>query len=80
MDNRIKRVMYVKEKNKYIETITQTDAAQVYEYLAHDLIAKKINACRYIKSIKRRNNYDGTQQITIIYDNNTKAEYTVKQH
>lgn len=79
MDNIIKRVMYIKEKNKYIETFTQTDTAQVYEDLALDLIAKKINACSYIRSIKRRTNYDGTQQITVIYDNNAKAEYTVKQ-
>ena len=50
-----------------------SDKAMVLENLACDLIAKKINECRYISTIKRRNCYDGTQEITVVY---TDADYT----
>ena len=50
---------------------------EIYTRLCNELIAKKVNSCRYIKSIKRRNNYDGTQEITITYDNEVRYIYTI---
>lgn len=73
----ISRVVEVKEGKKYVESMRQTDPATVYEYLSKELIAKKINQCTYIRSIKRQNNYDGTQNITVTYDNNVRAIYTI---
>lgn len=52
-------------------------AEEIYKRLSNDLIAKKICQCRYIKSIKRRNNYDGTCEITVTYNNNVRNIYTV---
>lgn len=46
-----------------------TDERQVYQSLANDLIGKKLNNCLYIQSITRVNNYDGTQTITVKYNN-----------
>ena len=52
----------------------------IYMRLCNALIAKKLNECRYIKSIKRRNNYDGTQEITVTYDNAVRNIYTIPTH
>ena len=80
MTREIKRVTESKKNGKYEVTYTLTDVTEVYKSLAQALIAKKINNCSYIKSIKRVNNYDGTQNITITYDNNVRNIYTVEQH
>lgn len=50
----------------------------VYKSLASELIAKKINCCSYIKSIKRRQLYNGFIEITVNYDNGGRRIYTVK--
>lgn len=76
----IQKIVETKSGSKWEVTYTCTDEKEVYDSLAHDLIAKKINACTYIRSIKRNNNYDGTQNITISYDNNVRAVYTVSEH
>lgn len=74
----IKREFQIRSGNKWHTTHETTDPAEVYEFLAHDLIAKKINACTYIRSIKRTNNYDGTLTITVTYDSATRNIYTIK--
>lgn len=73
----IKRVVEIKCSKGWGATHTDTDPASVYEHLSRDLIAKKINACTYIRSIKRSNNYDGTQTIVVTYDTATRSVYTV---
>lgn len=57
---------------------TDTDATSVYEWLSNELIAKKLNGCTWIKSIKRVNLYDGNQKITVTYDHGGRSVYTVK--
>lgn len=74
----IKRVIEVKEGRNWNLHRVVTDEKEIYESLAHDLIAKKISACTWIKSIKRTQNYDGTITITVLYDNNCRSLYTVK--
>lgn len=73
-----KMTVYIKEGRTYKESHTTTDAAIVYQRLTGDLIAKKINACTYIKSIKRVNLYNGYQKLTVYLDNGVKIEYIVK--
>lgn len=74
----IKRIFEVKEGRVWRETFVATDPTEVYRYLAEELIAKKINACSYIRSIKRTNLYNGYQKIVISYDNGGRAVYTIK--
>lgn len=74
----IKRCAEIKEGRNWRETHANTDPAEVYKYLAEDLIAKKINACSYIRSIKRTNLYNGFQKIVVSYDNGVRATYTIK--
>lgn len=74
----IKRVFEVKEGRTWKEEFACTDTAEVYKWLAEELIAKKINACTYIRSIKRDNLYNGFQRITVAYDNGGRSVYTVK--
>lgn len=79
MDNSvIKRIAQKKDKKTWVNTYIDTCPETVYKALSHDLIAKKLNACAYIKSIKRIQNYDGTNTIIVLYDNNTRSVYTIK--
>ena len=73
-----KLTVYVKENNKYIETYATTDAETIYRRLTEELISKKINCCKYIRSIKRENLYNGFQKITVQETNGIKAEYIIK--
>ena len=73
-----KRVFEVKEGRVWRESFVTTDPVEVYKFLAEELIAKKINACSYIRSIKRQNLYNGYQRIFISYDNGGRAIYTIK--
>ena len=57
----------------------RTDRTEIYESLSRDLIAKKLCGCTYIRSITRCNLYDGFVKITVTYDNNSRAIYTVKE-
>lgn len=62
-----RRTYEVKEGRNWIECFSTEDPAEVYKFLAEELIAKKINACTYIRSIKRQNLYNGHQRITVTY-------------
>lgn len=73
----IKKIIEIKEGKKWIISSTVTDPEDVYTSLSHDLIAKKINSCLYIKTIRRVPNYNGSQNIIVTYDNNVRATYTV---
>lgn len=74
----IKLTVYTKEGSKWVESRTTTDAVEVYESLARELINKKINKCTYITSIQRVNLYNGTQRVTVRYCNGVKSEYVIK--
>ena len=54
------------------------DELEVYQRLTNALIAKKLNQCSYIKSIRRTPLYNGTQKIVILYDNGVRDTYIVK--
>lgn len=74
----IKKVVEIKN-GKIWEILTViTDELSIYESLSTDLINKKLNNCGYIKTIKRAPNYDGTQTITVTYNNDCRSIYTVK--
>ena len=68
---------YRKSGKNYVLDYTNTDAGAVIERLAADLAAKYIGKAPYIKSVKRRNNYDGTQLYTVSYDTGYRIEYVV---
>ena len=74
----IKKVVEVKNGKKWEVSTVITDELFIYESLSTDLINKKLNNCSYIKTIKRVPNYDGTQSITVVYNNDCRAIYTVK--
>lgn len=62
-----------KEGREFVATDNSSDAALVYDYLAHDLIAKKINNCQYIKSIKREPLFNGFDRIIVTYGDDGKV-------
>ena len=74
----IQKIVEVKKGNAWTETFRTSEPAYVYESLANDLIAKKINACAYIRSIKRENLYTGFQRVTVNYNNGVRTIYTVR--
>ena len=73
-----KLTVYIKEGKNYIETYSTTDAETIYKRLAAELIAKKINCCNWIRSIKRVNLYNGYQKIIVLETNNCKSEFIIK--
>ena len=75
-----KRIMQEKQGKQWIDTFTSDNAIDVYKWLCSDLIAKKLNQCTYIKSIKRTPLYDGTQQIIINYSSTRRAVFIIDQH
>lgn len=74
-----KMTVYIKDGKKYIETYSSTDPETIYRRLTNSLIAKKINCCKWVKSIKRENLYNGYQKITVFEDNGVKEEYIIKE-
>lgn len=58
--------------------------AEVYRSLAEDLVYKYLNRASFIKSIKRKQNYNGTVTIIVTYDHtgiatdDVRAIYTVR--
>ena len=69
-----------KQGHKFVVTWESDDATQVYDDLSHELIAKKINNCTWIRSIKRTPLYNGFDRITVTQDNGNRRIYTVKSH
>ena len=63
-------------KWKTINTIF--DPVEIHKQLAHDIIAKKLHKCTYIRTIKDICNYDGTRNVIITYDNNVRRVYTIE--
>lgn len=60
-------ITYYAQSNGVPLHYVETNKERVLEMLTSDLIAKKVNQCKYISRIKRVNNYDGTQTITVYY-------------
>ena len=73
----MKKTIEVKNGKKWEVTNIIDDELSIYQSLANDLIAKKINQCSYVKSIKRVPLYNGTQKIIVTYDNDCRAIYVV---
>ncbi len=69
-----------KQGREYVTTWETEDAAQVYEDFAHELIAKKIHACTWIKSIKRMPLYTGFDRFIVTYDHGGRRVYTIASH
>lgn len=80
MKNLVKLATYAKNGKTWELLTTTTDPQIVYSRLAQDLINKKLCACTYIKSITRRQNYNGTVTITVMFINSFKAEYIVESY
>lgn len=74
------RIIELKEGSKWIESRKETDALEIYRSLAFDLINKKIHNASFIRSIKRVPQYDGTQKITVTYDNQVRSIYQIADH
>ena len=71
--------IYRKENNMYILDSYQTsDPLEIYTRLTNTLIAKKINCCKWVRSIKRENLYNGYQKITVLQNNGIKEIYIIK--
>ena len=80
MGKSVSRTIETYDNGKWNFNTIIRDPATVYKMLTNELIAKKINKCTYIKSIRRRQNYDGTATITVLYTNNVRALYVIKDH
>lgn len=76
----MKKTVEIKNGKAWVVEFVDTDELLVYKSLTDDLIAKKINQCSYIKSIKRTQLYNGTQKITVVYNNDCRAIYEITDY
>ena len=68
------RIAQKKNGKTWVNTYVDTCPETVYKSLSIDMIAKKINQARYIKSIKRVQHYTHVE-IIVTYDNNVRSLY-----
>lgn len=73
-------IFETKQNGKYVETFRCEDEKEVYDSLSHEFIAKKLEGCQYIRSIKRKQLYTGYIQIIVSYINGDRRTYTVCDH
>ena len=73
-----KMTIQIKEGRSWTTTNIISDPVEVYRSLSHDMIAKKLHACSYIKRIEDRSNYDGTRTIKVTYDNSVRRVYVIE--
>lgn len=69
-----------KTGRNYEQTWSSDDKERVYEDLTHELVAKKLCGCSYIRSITRKQMYDGFIKIIVAYDNGDRRVYTINDH
>lgn len=76
-------------ENKEIECVTvyvdgevvrtSTEKETIFRDLTSDLIAKKMNKCTYITSIRREQLYSGFINIIVYYNNGVKRVYHITE-
>lgn len=67
------RTIEVKNGKKWDVSFIETE--NVHSNLSTDLIAKKIDGCTWIKSIRNTYHGNGTRTILVDYGNGTRARY-----
>lgn len=73
------RTVEKKDGKKWVkEDYVEMSGMEVYRALAEDFIYKHVYKSNHIKSIKRKNNYNGTQTIVVTYGCDVRAIYTVR--
>lgn len=72
----MEKITVYKNKSVIYQSI---DTAIIFRRLAGDLIHKKINNGKYIRSIKRVNLYNGYIKITVYQPGDVKTEYIIKE-
>lgn len=82
----IQRVYEKKTSSGYVpgDCPVWTDPVQVEHSLLEDMIAKHHWKAPYVRSITRHNNYDGTCDYTVVYQDDGKiygrSIYTIQEH
>ena len=59
---------------KYEQTYYTDDENTVFRRLSEEMICKKINACKWIYSIKRVQRYSGYTEIVVLYNHNKPGD------
>ena len=73
------RTVEKKDGKKWVkEDYVEMSGMEVYRALAEDFIYKHVYKSNHIKSIKRKNNYNGTQTIVVTYRCDVRATYIVR--
>lgn len=71
--------VYEKIGRKWVFKSESTDKGRVLEQLTSVLRARYFNGASWVKRLTQRNNYDGTYDITAIYDNGYKSIFTISR-
>lgn len=76
---KISRIAQTLVNNNWINSFEEYNETEIYKSLSRDLIAKKLNKCKYITKITRQQHYNRFITITVTYDNNNRSIYTVME-
>ena len=63
---------------KWETTYVSTDAEHVLKMFSENMVAKYIGKAPYVKSIKRKQNYNGTATYTVNYTLSEKQEQKIE--
>ena len=77
--DKVNMTVYRKDRKIWIETAHNDERSYVYQCVFHDLFAKKIHNCTYIKRIRYEPLYNGFQKIIVYYDNGVKTVYIIEK-
>ena len=84
IDNSKAYILFQKKENgKFIDSYYNDNETTVYRDLSIELIAKNINKCNYIRSIKRTQLYTGFINITVNYYDHMgggRRIYHIREH
>lgn len=71
--------VYEKIGRTWVLKAEHTEKERVLEQLTSVLRARYFNGAAWVKRLTQRNNYDGTYDITAIYDNGYKSVFTISR-
>ena len=78
MYNKIEMITEVKDSNKWRESFRSDNIPYIHERVAHDLLAKYMQKCRWILRMNRTQLYNGFEKIVVTYNNKCRNTYIVE--
>ena len=71
--------VYQNKKGRGYETVQESDDADwINRQFLRELVAKKLAACSWVRSIRREPLFNGFHKYTVTYDHGGRSIYTIQ--